>query len=356
MGKASCVELLSPAFAKMLIFYYICYTENSMEIILFAALVSLSAFFSASETAFFSLHQSRVRMMRERKWKNAALIQKLKSRPQRLLITILIGNNIVNLFTAAYATVVAARYFGSAALGVATGAVTLFILIFGEIIPKSFSFSHNEKMAVIVAWPIYILDVAFSPISFFLLKLNALMNRAFAIKTKSGITEEEIMIMARMGVESGAIEYREHEMIENVFEFDDVPAGEIMTPRYKVEMVNGEAPVEQVSHFISHSGFSRFPVYENNDTDKIIGYIHVNTIMKALNSDERDRPVKEFISPVDTVPEAMKIERIFRLMNKNNTHMYLVHSDEDPDNIVGLITMEDILEQIVGEIEDETDK
>lgn len=326
-----------------------------MEILLFAVLVAFSAFFSASETAFFSLHQSKIRMMAEKKRKNAELIQKLKSRPQRLLITILIGNNIVNLFTAAYATVVATRYFGSAALGIATGGATLFILIFGEIMPKSFSFSHNEKIAVIVAWPLHIIDVAFSPISFFLLKLNALLNRTFGIKVKSGVTEEEIMIMARMGVESGAIEYREHEMIENIFEFDDVPAGEVMTPRYKVEMVNGEAAVEQVAHFISHSGFSRFPVYEDNDTDKIIGYIHVNAIMKALNSDKRDEPVKNFISPIDVVPESMKIERLFRFMKKNKTHMYLVHSDDDPNAIIGLITMEDILEQIVGEIEDETD-
>lgn len=294
--------------------------------------------------------------MMEAKQKNAALIQKLKSRPQRLLITILIGNNIVNLFTAAYATVVAARYFGSAALGIATGGATLFILIFGEIVPKSFSFSHNEKIAVIVAWPLHVLDVAFSPISFFLLKLNGLMNKIFGTKAKSGVTEEEIMIMARMGVESGAIEYREHEMIENIFEFDDVPVGEVMTPRYKVEMVNGEAAVEQVAHFISHSGFSRFPVYEDNDTDRIIGYIHVNAVMKALNSDERDEPVKDFISPIDAVPESMKIERLFRLMKKNKTHMYLVHSDDDPNAIIGIITMEDILEQIVGEIEDETDE
>lgn len=327
-----------------------------MEIILFAALVALSAFFSASETAFFSLHQSRIRMMREKKRKNAAIIQKLKLQPQRLLITILIGNNAVNLFTAAYATVIATQFFGSAALGIATGGTTFFILVFGEIIPKSFAYSHNEKIAILLAWPLYLLNVIFSPVSFFLLKLNDFMNRIFAIKHTAGVTEDEIMVMARMGVESGAIEYREHEMIENVFEFDDVPVGEVMTPRYKVEMVNGEAPVEQVAHFISHSGFSRFPVYEDNDTDKIIGYIHVNAIMKALNSDERDRPVKEFVSPVDVVSEDMKIERLFRLMKKHKTHMYLVHSDKNPDAIIGLITMEDILEQIVGEIEDETDE
>src|SRR3990170_547022 len=117
--------------------------KNHMEIVLFALLVTLSAFFSATETAFFSLHQSRIRIMKQKKRKNAAIIQKLKSQPQRLLITILIGNNAVNLFTAAYATVIAGRFFGSAALGVATGAATFFILVFGEIIPKSFAYSHN---------------------------------------------------------------------------------------------------------------------------------------------------------------------------------------------------------------------
>lgn len=327
-----------------------------MEIILFGALVALSAFFSASETAFFSLHQSKIRVMQEKKRKNAAIIQKLKSQPQRLLTTILIGNNVVNLFTAAYATVIAARYFGSAALGIATGGTTLFILVFGEIIPKSFAYSHNEKMASVFAWPIYLLNIIFTPVSFLLLRLNAFMNKVFSIKQTHGVTEDEIMVMARMGVESGAIEYREHEMIENVFKFDDISVGEVMTPLYKAEMVNGLAPVEQVAHFISHSGFSRFPVYDDNDTSKIIGYIHVNQIMKALNSDERSRLVKEFASPVSIVSDSLMIERLFRRMKRDKTHMYLVRNNESPDDIIGLITMEDILEQIVGEIEDETDE
>lgn len=327
-----------------------------MEIALFIVLIALSAFFSATETAFFSLHQSRVRMMEENKRKNASIIKKLKSKPQRLLITILMGNNIVNLFTASYATVVATRFFGSAALGVATGGVTILILIFGEIIPKSFAYSHNEKIAIIFAWPVYLLYIIFYPITFFLLKLNRSLNKIFKIKPSVGITEEEIRTMTRLGVENGAIDYREHEMIENIFKFDDVLVGEIMTSKHKIDMLNGEAPVEQVAYFASHSGFSRFPVYEDNNEDKIIGYIHVNQIMKALNSDERDKPVKDFISPVDAVPETMKIERLFRLMNKRQAHMYLVHKDEDPSEIIGLVTMEDILEQIMGEIEDETDE
>ncbi|MCR4283976.1 MAG: hemolysin family protein [Parcubacteria group bacterium] len=327
-----------------------------MEIALFILLIALSAFFSASETAFFSLHQSRVRMMQEKKRKNASIIEKLKSKPQRLLITVLIGNNVVNLFTAAYATIVATRFFGSAALGVATGGVTILILIFGEIVPKSFAYSHNERIALLFAWPVYLLYIVFFPIAFILLRLNKLLNKIFKIKPPVGITEEEIRTMARLGVENGAIDYSEHEMIENVFKFDDVSVGEIMTSKYKMDMLNGEAPVEQVAYFVSHSGFSRFPVYEDNDEDKIIGYIHVNQIMKALNSDERDRAVKDFISPVDAVSETMKIERLFRLMNKNQVHMYLAHKDGDPSEIIGLVTMEDILEQIMGEIEDETDE
>ncbi|PIR57759.1 MAG: hypothetical protein COU71_02295 [Parcubacteria group bacterium CG10_big_fil_rev_8_21_14_0_10_38_31] len=327
-----------------------------MEIALFIFLIALSAFFSAAETAFFSLHQSRVRMMQESKKNNASLVRKLKSKPQRLLITILIGNNVVNIFTAAYATVMATKFFGSAALGVATGGVTILILIFGEIVPKSFAYSHNEKIARLFALPVYLVYIIFYPITFFLLKLNKFLNKIYKIKPSVGVTEDEIRTMARLGVENGAIDYREHEMIENIFKFDDVLVGEIMTPKYKIDVLNGETPVEQIAYFVSHSGFSRFPVYEDNDTDKIIGYIHVNQIMKALNSDERDRPIRDFVSPVEMVPEAMKIERLFRLMNKNQVHMYLVSKGENSNEIIGLVTMEDILEQIMGEIEDETDE
>lgn len=326
-----------------------------MDVIIFSVLILLSAFFSSAETAFFSLSPARVRLMRHKKYFAAELIDKLKHRPRRLLITILIGNNIVNLFTASYATVVAARFFDSAALGVATGVTTIVILIFGEIIPKSFAIAQNALIARATAWPIYILFIVFYPIIFVLQKISITFQKLLgADKQDVAVSEEEIRTMTRIGVEHGIFDYREHEMIQNVFQFDDIKVKDVMTPLRKVVMLDGNVPIEQISYFVSQSGHSRYPVHDGND-DHIIGYIHVNAIMKALNSDERDKPVEEFISPVQYVEDDIDIERVFRGMNKRFSHMNIVRNKKTGD-VIGLITLEDVLEELVGEIIDETDK
>jgi len=300
------------------------------------------------------LHQSRVRTLQDEKKKNAGLIAKMKSDPQRLLVTILVGNNIVNILTASYAAVLATNFFGSLGLGLATGVTTILILIFGEVMPKSLAYTYNTKIALRSAKLIYLFFVIFYPITFFLLGLNRYINRKLRIKPQKGISEKEIIAMVRMGVESGAIDYEEHQLIENIFEFDDVKSGEVMTPLYKVKMLNGDVPVDQIAHFVSHSEYSRYPVYEG-DKDNIIGYIHVNQIMKALNSKKRTKPIKNFILPIKSVPENRKVERVFRSMKKEQSHMYLVHRIGDTKDVIGLITLENILEEIVGEIADESD-
>ena len=293
--------------------------------------------------------------MQKKKLKNADLIAKLKSDPQRLLITILVGNNIVNLFTASYATVVSAELFGSFALGVATGVTTFFILVFGEIFPKSFAYTHNDKVTRKAAKPIYLFYILFYPLTFLLLKLNEFANSKFKERSNVGVTEDEIITMARLGVESGAIEYKEHEMIENIFEFYDTKVGDVMTPMYKVKLLNGSVPVDQIAYFVSHSSYSRYPVYDG-DQDDIMGYVHVNQVMRALNSDKRDELLKEFASPIVYTSEDQKVESVFRAMKKDKNHMYLVYREDDKDDVIGIITMEDVLEEIVGEIEDETDR
>jgi putative hemolysin len=328
-----------------------------MEILIFIILIILSGFFSSTETAYFSLHSGQVRILQQKKKRNAALVSKLKSDSQRLLITILIGNNIVNLYTASLATVVAAQYFDSAAIGIATGTTTFFILIFGEIVPKSIAITHAQHIALFVAKPVYFLYIALYPLSTLLMKLNFFLSRVFSggKHIKSGVTEEEIRVMARMGVESGHINYKEREMIENIFRFDDIAVGDIVTPLYKVEMLNGTVPIDQISHYASKQGHSRYPVYDNNETDDIVGYIHVNTLMQLLNSNKRDTLLKECVSPLPIIDEHMKIERVFRAMKKDKTHMFLVHRHNRRHEVIGLVTLEDVIEEIVGEIEDETD-
>jgi len=327
------------------------------DIVIFTILIFLSAFFSSAETAFFSLSPARVRMMRQKKYCCATQVDILKRDPHRLLITILIGNNIVNLFTASYATVVAAQFFGSAALGIATGITTFFILVFGEIIPKSFAYAKNAQLARIAAWPIFVLSIALYPAVYSLRFISLYLNKKFKGESDGeDVTEEEVRALARIGVEKGAINYREHEMIENIFELDDISVGDIATPWYKVVALSGLVPVEQIAYFVSQKGHSRYPVHDGKNEDTIIGYVHVNHIMKALNSDERDQPLTNFAVPIERVSEDMSIERVFRAMLKKRMHMFLVHKEKDEKDIIGLVTLENILEEIVGEIHDETDK
>jgi len=283
------------------------------------------------------------------------IIEKLKNRPKRLLITILIGNNIVNLFTASYATVVAGRFFDSAALGVATGVTTILILIFGEIIPKSFAVAKNEKIAQITAWPTFVMYAAFIPFVFVLHKMSKGLHKLFGIEGNAQrVTEEEIRIMAQLGAEHGEIDSDEHKMIENVFQFDDITVKEVMMSFEKIVALSGSVPVEQIAYQVSQIGHSRYPVYEGDNDDKMIGYIHVNTIMKVLNSSERHKPIGDFVSEVQYVSEDEKIEKVFRKMNKKYSHMFLVKNKKD--ELTGLVTLEDIIEELVGEIIDETDK
>ena len=333
-----------------------------IDFFLFAFLIFLSGFFSSSETAFFSLTQAKVRLMQDAQSKSlrkrAEMIDRLKREPQRLLITILIGNNIINLFTASYATVVATEYFDSGALGIATGVTTLLILIFGEIIPKSFAYNSNEKVALLTVWPLYILRIVLAPAVTLLIMLNKAFARWFNhdIQSREQVTEEEIRTMSRLGVESGRIDYREHEMIENIFQFDDTPVSEVMTPWYKVVTLSGVVPIEQIAHFVAHEGYSRYPVHDGKNEDHIIGYIHLRDIMKVLKSDDRDKSLSEFVYPITHVRENQSIERVFRAMVREKAHIFLVHTKEGDHDFVGLISLEDTIEQIVGEIVDESDE
>ena len=322
----------------------------------FFLLFFFSAFFSGAEIAFFSLTPARVKTLVDKKERGAELVWKLRNNPQRLLITILIGNNIVNILAASLATFLATNIFGSAGVGVATGIITLLVLVFGEIVPKTLAQKNNSWLAVRSARFIYWLSFLFEPIIWLLSYLNDFISKKF-VKLDGGslVTEEEIRALARLGAEKGVIDYRERELIENIFRFNDVTVKEVFTPRYKVVALNGNVPVEQIAYFVAQSGFSRYPVYDGDEYN-IVGYINVNDLMKVLNSNEREKLVKELVRPLRRVNSSTKIESLFRLMLKDKDHLALVVRDDDQQEILGIITLEDILEELVGEIRDETDE
>jgi len=323
-----------------------------MKFFLFFTLLALSAFFSSAETAYFSIRPSQIRLMQGKKKKGADLAHLLKKEPERLLVTILIGNNIAQFSAASIATVLGFEYFGSFGAGMATGAVTLVSLVFGDIIPKTTAIAYNTVLVCRYSRPLYLFFVFFYPLAWVLLKVQNFISVFLKVKHQAIVSEEEIRVMSRLGAEHGAIEYSEHQMIENVFKFDDVKVRDIMTHESKMEVLQSDVPIDHIAHFVSQSGYSRFPVEEGG---KITGYIHVNQIMRALNSDEREKTVAEFLSPIKAIDENMTVDRVFLSMKKHKSHMYLVHADGDTDDIIGLVTMEDVLEEIVGDIEDETD-
>lgn len=302
------------------------------------------------EIALFSLSSAKTKSFVLHHQKNALILEKILSNKHRLLSLILLGNNLVNIGAASLATVWAVQKFGSAGVGIATGVLTVIILIFGEMYPKALFQLHAGKIALFFAPFIYFLEIILFPVIFVLEKLLFFLTRG---KTAEVVSEKEFKALSRLAVEKGVIDFEEHEMIMNVLAFDDKTAKEVMTPFYKITVLNKEAEIDQVSYFMAKEGWSRYPVFSNNK-DNIIGYVHVIDILGALNSENREDSLEKYLQNIIEVNEETKIDKIFAKMRQKKIHMAVVKRKEDSQTI-GVLTLEDLLEQLVGEIEDEKD-
>jgi CBS domain containing-hemolysin-like protein len=318
------------------------------QIVLLIVLLFLSGFFSSAETAMFSISKAKAIHLAKEKGFSNSLIKKMKDDPHRLLSTILIGNNVVNVGASAIATAIAIDLVSSNAVGIATGVMTFLILIFGEIFPKSIATRNNILIAKIVIIPLYWLSILFAPIIWF---LNFIPKITGKIKKKPKVTEEELMTMVEVVEEEGEIKEEEKEFIHNIFEFDDTNASEIMTPRGDMFVINADE--EHDLEEIIKSGFSRIPVIEE-DIDHIIGILHIKDLfMHHVTSNEKFDARKIMREPF-FVPENKKLDRLLKEFKKRKQHMAI--SVDEHGGVSGLITLEDALEEIVGEIIDETDK
>jgi len=318
-----------------------------LEIII---LIAFSAWFSGMEIALFSLSQGTVKALVLAKAKHARLLEKVLKNKQRLLIVILVGNNLVNITAASLASLWVSDHFASGALGIATGIMTLLILIFGEMCPKAFFQARAEKMALLFIPVIYFLQILFYPLIFLLEKLLLLL---VGKKQRAIVSERELKAFSRIAAEKGVIHFKEHEMIMNILKFGDITAKQIMTPRYRMSVVNEEAEIDQIAYFMAQEGYSRYPVYHNQE-DNIVGYVHLIDVMRVLNSDHREDQLAKHVNPIIKIDENTKIEQIFRQMTKKRLHVALVYRQKT--QLLGLVTLEDVLEEIVGEIEDENDQ
>ncbi|MFH1375431.1 MAG: hemolysin family protein [Patescibacteria group bacterium] len=310
-------------------------------------LIALSAFFSASEVAFMSLSAAKVHVLEDKKSRLAKLVVGLKKRPQRLIATILIGNNLVNIFAAGLATITATDLFGSAGLGIATGVMTLLILIFGEIIPKAFAQKHAEGFALASAYPLFILDKILTPLTWSIEKgLYAL-----GAQHIEEISEEEVVAMVDLGTESGEIKKHEQELIQNVLEFTDTRVEEVMTPRVKIKALEKSKTVDEAQKFFRKVKHSRIPIYDES-IDKIIGVLTLRQIFE--HEGERNLLIEKLslLEPIFT-PPSRTIRSLFQECKSRHTHIAVVVDEHG--GTLGIVSLEDLLEEIVGEIEDEED-
>lgn len=325
------------------------------ELLALIALLFLSAFFSGSEIALFSSNKIRIRKLMEEGNKSAEVVNWLLEHPNRLLATILVGNNIVNISATVLATSLAINLFGSTGLGIATGAMTFLILVFGEITPKGFAAKNAERIALIVARPMYLLVNLLFPLVRFLTMLTNFMIKAIGGEPKEVspfITEEEIKMLVEMGEEEGVIEREEKEMINSVFEFGDKNAREVMIPRISMDAIDVNSTLEEALKAALKTRHSRLPVYEGS-MDNIVGMLHSKDLLHYIRERRYEGTVREILRPVHYVPENKRLDDLLKEFQKTKTHMAIVV--DEYGGTAGLVTLEDILEEIVGEILDEYD-
>ena len=324
------------------------------EIIILVILLLLSGFFSGSEVALISLTKLRVRQMLDKKKFGAVFVKRLKDDPQRMLATILIGNNLVNVAASAIATSITIRVFQSYAIAIATGVMTLLILIFGEITPKSIAAKNNETISQLVAAPIWYLGIILAPILNILDRFLNKFIKLIGIKAQEkAITEEEIISMIKTAEEEGSIKEIEKKMINSIFEFDDISVSEIATPRADMVMIDSKSSIRNVIKLISRKKYSRIPIYEKY-RDNVVGIVYVKDLMKYMQGGNKNASVSTIMKKPYFVPETKKISSLLKQFQKRKEHIAI--AVDEHGSITGLVTLEDVLEEIVGEIMDETDK
>ena len=326
--------------------------EYFLPVLLFIICIALSAFFSSSEIALISLTRAKVRTLLNEGRKGSESLATLKETPNRFLISILVGNNIVNVAAAAIATAVTISIFGDIGVGIATFVVVILLLFFGEIGPKVYATRNSEKLALSVATPILYLTRILSPLIWGIEKITGKFGAPSAIGEPS-VTEEEIKEWIEVGKEEGTIEQEEREMLYSVLEFGDTNAREIMTPRVDVALIEDTRTLDEAMQVFNETGFSRLPVYHDS-VDNIIGILNIKDVFSAVFSMKKDIPIRELMYDPYFVPETKKIDDLLKELQLRKVQIAIVL--DEYGSFIGILTVEDILEELVGDILDEFDR
>ncbi|WP_276254944.1 hemolysin family protein [Halomontanus rarus] len=315
-------------------------------------LIALSGFFSSSEIAMFSLPKHRVDGLVEEGIPGARRVKALKEDPHRLLVTILVGNNIVNIAMSSIATAILSIYFGGL-VGVllATFGITAIVLLFGESAPKSYAVENTESWSVRVARPLKITEYLLLPLvvvfDYLTRQINRLTGSTGSIETPY-VTRDEIQGMIESGEREGVLEEEEHEMLQRIFRFNNTIVKEVMTPRLDMTAVPKDAEVGEAIETCIQSGHARIPVYEGS-LDNVQGVVHIRDLVRDLNYGETtDLELEDLIQPTLHVPESKNVDELLAEMREARMHMVIVIDEFGTTE--GLVTMEDMIEEIVGEI------
>ncbi|MDX1577450.1 MAG: hemolysin family protein [Gemmatimonadota bacterium] len=319
--------------------------------LLLAALLLLSGFFSGAEIALFSIGDAKVSALVDERRAGARALSDLKAHPERLLITILIGNNVANIGAASVATYAATEAFGSAGVGIATGVMTLLVLFFGEITPKSFAARNAVRLSLLAAPVIQGLARLLIPL---VAPLDWIVQRMLPeADSVTHVSEREIRTMTHLGHEAGDIEDHERHLIERVFTLDRLRAREVMTPRVEILAWPDAARLADVAGELADMRYSRIPVY-GESLDDVTGVLYRREAYRALLQGQRDVPLSRLAREPFFVPESITLIRLLEQFQTRRVHMGLVVDEHG--GLDGLVTLEDILEELVGEIVDETDE
>ena len=325
-----------------------------MEYAAIILLIIMSAFFSATETAFSSVNKIRLKHEASNGNKKAARAMKIAENFDKTLTTILVGNNIVNILSTSLGTVICTQIFGAKGVGIATAAMTVLILIFGEIMPKSLAKENAEKFALAFGGLLNVFIVVLTPVTFIFRGLKNLVSKLF----KSGsdapsVTEDELKYIIDEIEEEGVLEEQESDLVRSALEFDDKNVSEVLIPRVRITAVEKNDSLEHIRELFFTEQYSRMPVYEKN-IDNIIGFIHERDFFKLTVSDEHAEGIESIIHEVIYITEFQTVSEVLARMQKEKIHMAIIK--DQYGGTYGMVTMEDLIEELLGEIYDETDE
>ena len=332
--------------------------DTYLNVLILVILILLSGFFSAAEAALSAYRSNYLEKLDEEKHpKTYAVLKRWLKDPNSMLTGIVIGNNVVNILASSIATVVIVDYFGNkgSSVALATAIMTILILIFGEITPKLMARNNSSKIAESVSVIIYVMSIILTPIVACLIFISRLVGRILGVNMTSPqlmITEEDIISFVNVGNAEGIIEEDEKEMIHSIVTLGETNAKEVMTPRTSMLAFEGTKTINEVWDEILENGFSRIPVY-NETIDDIVGILYVKDLMEHIKNGDLNSPISEFVRTPYYVPETKSIIEILKEFRTLKVHIAMVL--DEYGGVVGLVTIEDLIEEIVGEIRDEYD-